>query len=111
VTWPPLRAALVGAAVAGALLCAVSAEAVDLRGRVDTKNAYTGAIRPLANADVQLVSQGRAVMRTLTGYDGFYYFRDASPGTYQIVVNRRLRVGITVGNRQYQDIQPILFVP
>ena len=98
-------------ALAVALACPGAAGAGDLRGRVDTKNAYTGAVRPMANGEVQLVSQGRVVMRTLTGLDGFYYFQNAAPGKYQLVVNRQLRVGVTVEPRSFQDIAPILFAP
>ena len=107
----PAARALGAAAVLGVGLWAGVAVAGDLRGRVDTKNPYNGTYHPLPNADVQLVSHGRMVMRTITGPDGFYYFQNATPGPYQLVVNRQLRVNITVAERPYQDIGPILFVP
>jgi hypothetical protein len=104
-------AAAMVVAAALSLLGAGVASAVDLRGRIDGRNPYNGAFYPLGNAEVQLVFGGRIVMRTITGYDGFYYFRNAGPGPHQIVVNRSLRVNVTIFNRQYQDIAPILFAP
>ena len=106
-----IRRAATGAAVVVALLWAISADAVDLRGRVDARNPSNGSNHPLANAEVLLVSQGRMVMRTITGYDGFYYFQNATPGPYQLVVNKRLRVNVTILQRTFQDLPPILFVP
>jgi hypothetical protein len=87
------------------------ASATDLRGRVDTRNPLNGAYQPLPNARVELVSQGRVMMRTLTGFDGFYFFRNAGPGSYDLVVNGQVRVATTVHPRPYQDLAPILFVP
>lgn len=101
-----------GAIVAAALLAgAAAADAVDLRGRVDTRNPVNGAYHPLPNARVELVFQGRVVMRTLSGYDGFYYFQNAQPGLHEIIVNGRVRVPATIFPRPYQDLPPILFAP
>jgi hypothetical protein len=85
--------------------------ATDLRGRVDARNPVNGAYQPLPNARVELMSQGRVAMRTLTGFDGFYYFRNAGPGSYDIVVNGRVSVGTTIHPGPYQDLPPILFAP
>jgi hypothetical protein len=105
------RRALAAMVIVAGVLWAATAGATDLRGRVDARNPYNNTIHPLANAEIQLVFQGRVVMRTITGLDGFYYFRNASPGPSQIVVNRQLRVNVTVASRSFQDLAPILFQP
>jgi hypothetical protein len=97
--------------VAAWLIGVATAEATDLRGRVDTRNPLNGYFHPLPNARVDLASRGQIVARTLTGYDGFYYFRNVPPGAYEIVVNNQVRVGTMIQPRPYQDIPPILFAP
>lgn len=97
--------------VAVCLTGVTTAEAVDLRGRIDTRNPLNGQYHPLANARVELVSQGRIVMRTLTGFDGFYYFQGARPGPHDIIVNGQVQFGTMIQQRPYQDIPPILVAP
>ncbi len=85
--------------------------ATDVRGRVDTKNAYNGYYQPLSRAEVALVNPAtnKSTYVTQTGRDGFYYFYDISPGNYLLVVNRTLKIPVNIPNLPGFDINPVLF--
>lgn len=75
------------------LTFAAAAGATDLRGRVDSRNAYTGLSYPRGGARVQLTQKtpkGPVVVRsTYSGSDGMYYFPGIAPGNYVLVVNNQ----------------------
>lgn len=85
--------------------------ATDVRGRVDTQNPYNNYYQPLPRAEVALVraDNNQPVAVTHTGMDGFYYFYNIYPGNYFLVVNRTLRVPVSIPNYPGFDINPVLF--
>lgn len=85
--------------------------ATDVRGRVDTQNPYNGYYQPLPRAEVALVNpmNNQPVSVTYTGSDGFYYFYNIYPGNYILVVNRSLRLPVSIMNTPGFDINPVLF--
>ena len=93
------------------VLFSSSVIAVDVRGRVDTQNRYNGYYQPLPKAEVALVypPSGQAVAVTYTGMDGFYYFYNIRPGNYYLVVNRSLRVPVSIPAYRGFDINPVLY--
>ncbi|GJM08872.1 MAG: hypothetical protein DHS20C11_11480 [Lysobacteraceae bacterium] len=91
-------------------LAAEWAEATDIRGRIDTRNPYTGYYQPYYGAEVMIMAlNGYQVAVSYTGPDGFYYFYGISPGAYQIVVNRTIRVPVNIPAMTGYDLGPILF--
>lgn len=90
----------------------VTVDATDLRGRVDGMNRYASAPFPLAKANVQVKrrdSKQSVVASYRTGRDGMYYFRNIKPGQYNLVVNGKLSVPISVRSTSLQDVGPLLF--
>ena len=85
--------------------------ATEVRGRVDTQNPYNGYYQPLPRAEVALVNpmNNQPVAVTFSGMDGFYYFYNIYPGNYYLVVNRNLRVPVSIPNVPGFDINPVLF--
>jgi hypothetical protein len=83
----------------------------DLRGRVNTTNAFVKYPYPLINAPVVLLkeNQGRwiKVSQTYTNSSGDYFFRSIPPGKYQIEVSNQ-RYTFVVTSASFQDITPIL---
>jgi hypothetical protein len=102
----PLGIAAIGCGMA--LLLAASAAATDLRGKVEAQNAYTSSLTPVNGTKVELTdANGRQVLaRYLTGPDGLYYFRNVSPGTYQVHVGGQA-YPLSVQQRPAQDIGTI----
>ncbi len=85
--------------------------ATDVRGRIDSKNPSSGYYRPLSRAEVALVNpkDNKSIDVTDTGRDGFYYFYNVSPGSYLLVVNKTLKVPVTIPDKPGFDINPVLF--
>ncbi len=69
-----------------ALLAAVPAEAIDLRGRVEEIRSYSSAPFPVNAAKVELLdaSSRSILMLTYSGADGLYYLRGVNPGRYVV---------------------------
>ncbi len=85
--------------------------ATELRGRIDTRNPYTGYFQPLPGAQVTIVNpfNGAPLSTTYTGYDGFYYFSNVPPGQYGLVINGMRNFPLGVPPMPAYDIPPILF--
>jgi hypothetical protein len=100
------------ALVALILAClSLSASAVDIRGRVDVRNAYSPRPFPLAGATVTLFVRQptgwRVIANASTGPDGLYYFRGVAPGSYVLQVQGR-NFPITLSQASFQDVPPLL---
>jgi len=93
------------------LLYSTAIFATDIRGRIDTQNRGNGYYQPLPRAEVALVNpmNNQAVAVTYTGMDGFYYFYNIYPGNYMLVVNKSLRLPVSIINAPGFDINPVLF--
>jgi hypothetical protein len=98
-------------AIIASLFFSLQVLATDIRGRVDTQNPYNGYYHPMARAEVALISpaHNQTVSVTMTGSDGFYYFYGIMPGSYYLVINRSLRIQVTIPPSPGYDIRPVLF--
>ena len=109
----PLALARAAAFAAVTTLGIASANATDLRGRLDSRNPYNGWMYPRAGAQIILLYwDGRAWMpaqMTASGADGMYYFHDIIPGQYFLQVNG-VSYPLSIYPQRFQDIQPV-FVP
>jgi hypothetical protein len=99
------------AALAAAILLPVTTAATEIRGRVDSRNPYTGYFYPRQGAAVDIIAwngqQWLLVRRGMTGGDGMYYFSQVPAGSYVLVVNG-MRFPLGVGNFASQDVPPVL---
>lgn len=90
---------------------AVTANATDLRGRIDGVNPYTQMAGPLPGIGIALYAQTPAgfvvVAQAVTGLDGMYYFRGVYPGQYILQVYPGTNYPLGVGMGPMQDI-PII---
>jgi hypothetical protein len=91
---------------------AFCAYAVDIRGRVDGRNAYTPRPYPIAGVPVTLFvhqqpTGWRVLANSYTGPDGIYYFRGVPPGSYVLQVQGR-NFPVTLSQSPFQDIPPLL---
>jgi hypothetical protein len=108
----PMRrmvSALVACLLATLAFCAY---AVDIRGRVDGRNAYTPRPYPIAGVPVTLFvhqqpTGWRVLANAYTGPDGIYYFRGVPPGSYVLQVQGR-NFPVTLSQSPFQDIPPLL---
>lgn len=95
------------------LLCVGTAAATDLRGRVDSRNPYNGAVYARSGAEVVLFAwNGSAwvpAVTTTSGTDGMYYMQQVAPGQYQLRING-LWFPLAVANQPSQDV-PAVVVP
>ncbi|MBS1857422.1 MAG: carboxypeptidase regulatory-like domain-containing protein [Acidobacteria bacterium] len=87
--------------------------ATDLRGRVVRNDPYRTGVPAEGVRAVLLDQNQRPAGNAVSGADGFYYLYNVRPGIYQVefrFVNLRTRqearkrIGVTVENRQSQDI-------
>jgi len=92
----------------------VSSHAETVRGRLDYQSQY--GTYPAADVPVTLYD-GYSRLRSYasyTDYRGMYYFYGIRPGNYTLEIwdmgfrYEPIRYGITVYNRPYTDIRPIL---
>jgi len=89
-----------------------SSYAVNLRGRIDGRNQFTGAPYAIGGATVDLYIQGprgwQQVGRYTTGSGGMYYFQNILPGNYVLQINGKQNYPITVSNQPNQDLPLIV---
>jgi len=97
--------------VAALLLYGARASSTDLRGRIDSTNAYTGIVSPRAGAEVALLAWNgtawTAIKTAVTGPDGIYFLQGIAPGNYYIKVGE-LSWPVTVTSAPGQDVPPFL---
>lgn len=105
------KSIIIAMALSIMLIPSISA-AVDLRGRIDGRNQYTGAPYPIGGANVSLFIQTpggwQPVATYMTGFDGMYFFRNIFPGYYVLQINGRQNYPITVFNQPFQDLPPVV---
>ena len=88
--------------------------AASIRGQVATENPYSGLIKPVPGASVELFSKNPETGRWIqhgsyrTGYDGMYYFQDIRPGNYVLRINGDATYPVSVSERENQDIPRII---
>ena len=99
------------ALIATQLAFVSTAAATDLRGRVESRNAYTGSTFVRQGAVITLLAWNGAqwipLRQVVSGPDGMYYFPQVAPGPYLLNVNG-MTFNLQVSAVPYQDIPPVL---
>lgn len=90
----------------------LSAQATDIRGRVQVPTNYNPGWSPRPYANVVLLTFNRSnqpvyLTAYTTGSDGMYFFYNLRSGPYRVVVNNGPYVDFAIGNSRSFDVNPI----